>query len=203
MVSASRLQRLQEIVSAQLSALPDKPAISDDDESGGVPLDPEHTIAPPATHSDAHGPPEGSPAPRSVEFDENLERRFEYIQGAVSSCNPASSSSSSPKPPVALTSKFPPTNWKQGDVAPIGQAFAPILALSKYPYKFCEAKHKQDVASSFFDGGKFWAREWDLCVSICLIHAPSNIHSQVSTCGTLSPKPSHLFLSVRANFNNS
>jgi hypothetical protein len=49
-----------------------------------------------------------------------------------------------------------------GDLAPFGKGFCPIVSVSKFPYKFVPASVKQDVASQFFDGGKFWMREWDL-----------------------------------------
>jgi hypothetical protein len=49
-----------------------------------------------------------------------------------------------------------------GDLAPFGKGFCPIVSVSKFPYKFVPASVKQDVASQFFDDGKFWMREWDL-----------------------------------------
>jgi hypothetical protein len=49
-----------------------------------------------------------------------------------------------------------------GDLASFSKGFCPIVSVSKFPYKFVPASVKQDVASQFFDGGKFWMREWDL-----------------------------------------
>jgi hypothetical protein len=43
-----------------------------------------------------------------------------------------------------------------------GEAFCPILPVAKYPYKYVPKASSQAVASSFFDQGQFWAREWDL-----------------------------------------
>jgi len=49
-----------------------------------------------------------------------------------------------------------------GEVTIHGEAFCPIQALAKYPYKFVPKAYSQAVASAIFDGGKFWQREWDL-----------------------------------------
>jgi hypothetical protein len=57
---------------------------------------------------------------------------------------------------------LPVTKLQPGDLAPFGKGFCPIVALSKFPYKFVPASVKQEVASKFFDGGKFWMRDWDL-----------------------------------------
>lgn len=44
----------------------------------------------------------------------------------------------------------------------ISGSFCPALAVSRFPYKFMQDDLSQDVASEFFDGGKFWKRPWDL-----------------------------------------
>ncbi|PYH45477.1 uncharacterized protein BP01DRAFT_398403 [Aspergillus saccharolyticus JOP 1030-1] len=41
--------------------------------------------------------------------------------------------------------------------------FAPIIALSRYPYKFIKDEGlSQQIASRFFDKNQFWARSWDI-----------------------------------------
>ncbi|GAQ04283.1 hypothetical protein ALT_1604 [Aspergillus lentulus] len=58
---------------------------------------------------------------------------------------------------------------------PIDGFFCPLMALSRYPYKFVRKELSQTVASRFFDGGKFWQRVWDLYyvhVSPQLRHRP-------------------------------
>lgn len=40
--------------------------------------------------------------------------------------------------------------------------FCPLMAMSRYPYKFVPKELSQTVASQFFDGGKFWQRVWDM-----------------------------------------
>jgi len=51
---------------------------------------------------------------------------------------------------------------KRGQLAPLDQAFCPILPLSKFPYKFMPKKDSEDVADKFFNAGKFWMRMWEL-----------------------------------------
>ncbi|KAH0537140.1 hypothetical protein FGG08_006044 [Glutinoglossum americanum] len=65
---------------------------------------------------------------------------------------------------------------KLGQLASPGLSFCPVQAVSKYPYKYIHNKALQDVvASSFFAGGKFFERSWD----IFYIHPPPDV----------SPKP--------------
>ncbi|KAF7182292.1 hypothetical protein CNMCM7691_001772 [Aspergillus felis] len=45
---------------------------------------------------------------------------------------------------------------------PLDGFFCPLMAMSRYPYKFVRKELSQTVASRFFDGGKFWQRVWDL-----------------------------------------
>jgi hypothetical protein len=147
----------------------------DDDTSGGISLvDPQDkqqdpipapasAIAPPSPPLDALkkvtlDPPfakDPSPIPAS---DEN-ERRFIWKQDATSSYNLGTMS----KLPALTTASLPPNDLKKGQLA-TEKSFAPLLAVSRFPYKFCDFKHKQDIASAFFDEGKFWDREWDLYV---------------------------------------
>jgi hypothetical protein len=57
---------------------------------------------------------------------------------------------------------LPVSDLQRGDLASPRHHFTPIQALAKYPYKYCNKIHMQDIASAFFDQGKFWQREWDL-----------------------------------------
>ena len=50
----------------------------------------------------------------------------------------------------------------RGQLTAPGESFAPIVAISKFPYKFVNEDASQPIASAFFDEGKFWTREWDL-----------------------------------------
>ena len=89
------------------------------------------------------------------------ERRFVWVQGTESSHNLGTHTNLSALP--ANLSKLPPTDLQRSQLAPACEKyFTPIVALSKYPYKFCDKDWKQTIASAFFDEGKFWAREWDL-----------------------------------------
>ncbi|KAE8145641.1 hypothetical protein BDV25DRAFT_133615 [Aspergillus avenaceus] len=51
---------------------------------------------------------------------------------------------------------------------PSDGTFSPLMAISRYPYKYLKGGLSQGVASQFFDGGKFWNRPWD----IYYIHTP-------------------------------
>lgn len=44
----------------------------------------------------------------------------------------------------------------------IDDCFCPLLAVSRYPYRQLQGEISHKVASRFFDGGKFWNRQWDL-----------------------------------------
>lgn len=93
--------------------------------------------------------------------DENPDRRFVLIEGAASSYSPSATMQVPVCPPTAAK-KLPTTNLQRGDLASLYDHFTPLLAVAKYPYKFCNKQHSQDIASAFFDEGKFWLREWDL-----------------------------------------
>lgn len=49
-----------------------------------------------------------------------------------------------------------------GQLTPVGQSFAAILAFSKFPYRYIPKGESEKVADRFFNGGKFFMREWDL-----------------------------------------
>lgn len=52
-----------------------------------------------------------------------------------------------------------------GKLAEIGTAFCPIVAVSKYPYKFVPQYLSEQIAKGFFDEEKFWYRPWDMLVA--------------------------------------
>jgi hypothetical protein len=161
MASAARLERLRNIVQQDLDALPDRPAaepiVSDSDVSGGVPLELVHA---PSKQPEAIVQPQLHSTP--ITNEPITDRRFILLKAAESSYNPKSM----PKSPITPTPPKPAalsaTDLNRGDFGPATQHYSPIVALSKYPYKWCNKTHAQDIASAFFDQGKFWAREWDL-----------------------------------------
>ncbi|KAH6642476.1 hypothetical protein C7974DRAFT_409031 [Boeremia exigua] len=157
MALAARLARLRKLTEADLNALPDRPPeqiVSDSEDSGGVALDPDV----PSKHHVAV-PPQPDPKPA---VDPSTDRRYVWLKDAESSYNPASVSKSATTAPPTLAAPLPATALKRGDLGSATQHYSPIVALSKYPYKWCNKLHSQDIASAFFDQGKFWAREWDL-----------------------------------------
>lgn len=161
MASAPRLERLRKIVQANLDALPDlaiEPIVSDSDASGGVALEPAADCCSKQTTA-APGGAQLEPITTAL----NTDRRYVWLENAESSYNP---SSMTQYPTTITLSKravvLPSVNLHRGDLAPATQHFTPIQALARYPYKWCNRLHSQDIASAFFDEGKFWTREWDL-----------------------------------------
>ena len=51
-----------------------------------------------------------------------------------------------------------------GQVAPPKLSFSPILAISKYPYKYMPSPttESEEVSQKFFAGGIFWRRRWTM-----------------------------------------
>ncbi|KAF7121900.1 hypothetical protein CNMCM5793_009454 [Aspergillus hiratsukae] len=67
------------------------------------------------------------------------------------------------------------THDQEEPSTPLDGFFCPLMAMSRYPYRFVPKELSQTVASQFFDGGKFWQRGWD----IYYVHVPP----------LLSPRP--------------
>lgn len=130
-----------------------------DDDSGGVLLaEPQSPAAAPSKQPASKGGTKA--APDTAQAQTNTERRFVLVEGVESSYNLGAM-----PPPIALpesSAALPATDLNRGDPAAAQHHFTPILALSKYPYKYCNKSHSQDISSAFFDQGKFWNREWDL-----------------------------------------
>lgn len=167
MATAARLRRLRELMQLDINALPDRPsspeqAVSDDDEPGGVSLEPpsppqlDNTSSKQTVYNATHS----FTKPANVTA-EHLDRPFVWIPDAGSSCN-ANVTSHLSASEKSITAKPPTTALHRGHLASARQHFAPIHALARYPYKFCNKSCSQDIASFFFDQGKFWEREWDL-----------------------------------------
>ncbi|KAF2268931.1 hypothetical protein CC78DRAFT_575474 [Lojkania enalia] len=157
----TRLELLRNLVQADLESLPDRPVTPiSDDNSGGVSLAPsgsspstskskQPTLEPTRQDPDTNTP---------IVPTKNTEKRIVWLQGVASSHD----SGASPKPANFSTTKLPPAKLCKGGLALARDCFTPIYALSKYPYRFCDKKYMQDIATNFFDAGKFWEREWDL-----------------------------------------
>lgn len=183
MAASDRLARLNRLVGDDLQSLPDRPKISqeigkdfdvsDDEKNGGVTLLTEKTanLGMGNHHSPrfdgvtslAGGEEQGlgAPDPSSIKTPSssdlspshppfNQDKRF--IQ--LPELTPPTFKSTSPS--------LPPSKLHKGQLGEKHTSFCPILALAKYPYKFVDKKHSQRIASTFFDGGKFWNRSWDL-----------------------------------------
>ncbi|KAG9384768.1 hypothetical protein A1F94_004315 [Pyrenophora tritici-repentis] len=163
MASSARLNRLRRLIEPDLNVLPDRPASSDpvpdSDDDGRVLLEPT------ASHAPESKPTAPSKADMTTKAPAaNTDRRFIWVKDAESSFNPNLDSmrlTTAPSPPSGAT-KLPAIDLQCGDLASARNHYTPIQALAKYPYKYCNKIHMQDIASAFFDQGKFWEREWDL-----------------------------------------
>ncbi|KAF2016674.1 hypothetical protein BU24DRAFT_423048 [Aaosphaeria arxii CBS 175.79] len=169
---AARLTRLTDLVGSDLDAIPnqrfqvDVPDPSDDEKEGGIALGCENateeftdSIDDQPTVSAATGSIDNQSGDSSAfASTENTDRRFVWMPGEASSYNLGTAPATPSSPYKAL----PPTDLQRGELAPPGKYFTPLLALAKYPYRYCDRDSLQNVASQFFDGGKFWAREWDI-----------------------------------------
>lgn len=60
-----------------------------------------------------------------------------------------------------------PESSSQIDTSDVSLAtsFCPANTMARFPYKYIRSDLSQSVASQFFDGNKFWNREWDLYVT--------------------------------------
>ncbi len=66
---------------------------------------------------------------------------------------------------IAGGSGVPLPSWagqELGQISPPGWSFCPIVAVSKYPYRYLSKPDSETVANRFFNEGKFWEREWEL-----------------------------------------
>ncbi|KAF2834940.1 hypothetical protein M501DRAFT_943064, partial [Patellaria atrata CBS 101060] len=79
--------------------------------------------------------------------------------------------STTPIGPAPPTTTFPKTGLQRGERGPYGQSYCPVIALSRFPYKFIGQADSELVAGKFFNAGKFWVRQWD----IFYIYPPTNI----------------------------
>jgi hypothetical protein len=134
--------------------------MEDHDDSGGVSLVEPQLLNDTPSKQPAIKPPI-KPTPVTAEVPANDENRFVLVEGVESSYNMGVTTPLTTMP-ASLAAALPATDLNRGDLAAAQHHFTPILALAKYPYKFCNKSQSQDIASAFFDQGKFWNREWDL-----------------------------------------
>ena len=155
MALSARFERLRRLIQPDVDALPDRP----------VPPEPERQPEPQsglAEDSDSSGGV-------LLEPNANTDCRFIWLKDAESSLNSRLDTmrpSTAHPPPPPRVADIPATDLQRGDLTSARHHFTSIQALAKYPYKYCNKSHMQDIASAFFDQGKFWKRVWDLWVAI-------------------------------------
>jgi hypothetical protein len=131
----------------------------DDEESGGVLLQASQRL-PAATSKQSAANRSANPVPATAPASTNTECRFVLVEGVESSYNMGTKSPSTDRP--YSSAALPSIDLTRGHLTAPQHHFTPIVAIAKYPYKFCNKSHSQEIASAFFDAGKFWNREWDL-----------------------------------------
>ncbi|KAG9194977.1 hypothetical protein G6011_00097 [Alternaria panax] len=172
-MASERLQRLRRFVQADLDALSDRP-VSPQPEPKPEP-EPDHASSNSSGGVSLENTPPNAPASKQTspnETDgaiktpptENPERRCIWVKDVDSSFNPNIDSMRLSTAPVPRTGAacLPVIDLQLGDLASPRHHFTPIQALARYPYKYCNKSQMQDIASAFFDQGKFWLRKWDL-----------------------------------------
>ncbi|KAF1938385.1 hypothetical protein EJ02DRAFT_473964 [Clathrospora elynae] len=164
MASPARLECLRRLVQADLDALPDRPVSPDHQDTGcaGVSLEQSEI---PISIQDAPSETDSLIKEAHPALEEPSDSRFVWVEGTEISYKPNLNSmrhSTAPPTTAAKTTTLAVTDLQRGDLASARHHFTPIQALAKYPYRFCNLDYKQTIASTFFDGGKFWQREWDL-----------------------------------------
>jgi hypothetical protein len=124
-----------------------------------VPLD-EPQLLPPTPDKQPAISLHTEAAPVMAPVELSTEHCFIPVEDVASSSK--SGTMQTPTGPPKAAAALPPSVLNRGDLTAAEVHFTPIVALAKYPYKFCNKAHSQDIASAFFDQGKFWDREWDL-----------------------------------------
>lgn len=108
---------------------------------------------------EAQPPPKKQSSKRSVQASTSTTRNVTQAQVHVPRA-------SQPQADLLADAPFK-LDGKVGEVAAAGLCFVPVLALSRFPYKFLtkDAYHaSEDIADGFFNDGKFWTRSWDMSV---------------------------------------
>ncbi|PWY84479.1 hypothetical protein BO94DRAFT_494088 [Aspergillus sclerotioniger CBS 115572] len=127
---------------------------------------PDRPMAPKADHPEHTGEESKPPVTPSQEAVQTVEEP--PLEGPQSS--PEMSAS-------LLTDK---TELATLPIRPSNGQFSPLVAVARYPYKNIKGDLSKQIASRFFDAGKFWNRSWD----IYYIHAPPSLGSK---CVLLTP----------------
>jgi len=119
---------------------------------GGVALTGVHTVE--QSTSANHGAAHSTPIPGGLVHDSTRKTTESVFSGSEWNVKAAASASAA-SPGTSL-------NYIRGQLTPVGEAFCPILPISKFPYKYISKTDSEKVADKFFNGGKFWTRQWDL-----------------------------------------
>ncbi|KAK1139866.1 hypothetical protein N8T08_011111 [Aspergillus melleus] len=112
-----------------------------------------------------HGTEKAPSGQTGILVEEHLEKASPEKTTQETPDNPDQASESTASSEQSSSSPDPPEH---------DGSFCPLLAISRYPYRFLKDKLSQSVASRFFDRGQFWSRSWD--VYYC--HLPPRLGSK-------------------------
>lgn len=63
---------------------------------------------------------------------------------------------------TSIITKHTKQSLQPGGTTQHEMTFCPIMAISKFPYKYVSPQYSEAVAGALFNGGKFWDRTFDL-----------------------------------------
>ena len=171
-MTASRQERLRKALESDLINLPDKPQ-SPQTSVKAVPQSPQ-MISPVASTGQEQKVPLGN-NDEGVQSDSEDSEADCYMEMApiieedkepthsIDEDDASSSTCSDAMPSVPIASTATPqTRLVRGQLSSLGESFCPIIAVSKFPYKYIAKTDSERVADKFFNAGQFWMRKWDL-----------------------------------------
>lgn len=165
-MAPSRLERFHAIAKNDLAQLPDKPKPQPEEPPASKPMDDVSNLtAPPQVI-----PQSGTLGIENIDLDySNNEDSDDSEAGCpieivpveaekVEDVTDSTDAKDTMKPALS-----PNGNGMQpGQVTTYGERFCPLVPLSKFIYNHYPKADMETAADIFFNGGKFWARGWDL-----------------------------------------
>jgi hypothetical protein len=161
----ARLARLRDAIKDDLDKLPDLPSkVEPASEMEATAAQPTSNAQPkPAARPNLSSIlwPESQPDLESDDSEADCEVQFIRVEDEERIEELEKNYPSNEDAP-AIASTTLGRGMSKGQLTPIGQGFAAIVALSKFPYRNIPKNESENVADRFFNGGKFFMREWDL-----------------------------------------
>lgn len=172
-MAQKRLARLKNMIQKDVDALPDLPLAADKDEDGGVSLPAAEAEVKPATIADKRFVLLSKATDEIKKPSESGGWKVASKRQPMQSSTPSGHAQQSDATASSTIRQVFPTSPPSpattavlysmlGKLGPVGSGYCPILPLSKYPYKFVDWQSGEKITDRFFNGGKFFSREWEL-----------------------------------------